>query len=227
MVTSGSAERIVTATRRFLALPSAVSLSATGILSPCPTTVMRDGGTPASANRRTTAPARAADSSQFEGKAGRRICWLSVCPSTCKACGSFFSSTASAASASRESGARVASPESNSTLALISTETPRLFWVTRTLPSLTSGARVEVKSRASAVSLSRSRRMASARRLAMMFGRAIGGVISARGPAVPTAALPPKALPRASERVRYLPSLTTETAYMTTKKANSRVMKSA
>ena len=38
---------------------------------------------------------------------------------------------------------------------------------------------------------------------------------------------PPKALPSASENTRYLPSLTTEMAYMTTKNANSKVMKSA
>jgi hypothetical protein len=38
---------------------------------------------------------------------------------------------------------------------------------------------------------------------------------------------PPKASPRASDSTLYLPSLTTEIAYMTTKNANSSVMKSA
>jgi hypothetical protein len=38
---------------------------------------------------------------------------------------------------------------------------------------------------------------------------------------------PPKASPRASENTLYLPMLTDEIAYMTTKKANSKVMKSA
>ena len=38
---------------------------------------------------------------------------------------------------------------------------------------------------------------------------------------------PPKASPSASDSTRYLPSLTIEIAYITTKKANSKVMKSA
>ena len=38
---------------------------------------------------------------------------------------------------------------------------------------------------------------------------------------------PPKASPSASEKILYLPVLTAAIEYITTKKANSRVMKSA
>jgi len=216
---------MVTATRRLRARPSGVSFGATGMLSAWPTAVRRAACTPLAMNRRTTALARAADSSQFEAKFELLIGWTSVCPSTCTSCASSLSSTATARRAWSDSAVRRAAPGSNSTLALISTLTPRLVCVTRTLPSLTNGARVEVRSCARRVMCSRSRRRASVRRFRAGFGSGMACGASMMMGGAPFSRL--KAWPMAFWKTRYLPSLTCEMAYMTTKKANSRVMKSA
>ncbi len=100
--------------------------------------------------------------------------------------------------------------------------------MTRTLPSLTSGASVSDRSRASLVIASRSLRSASARFLACGLGKPCTvGVPELAGTATYTVSLPANALSSEAANPLYLPSLTTEMAYMTTKKANSSVMKSA
>src|SRR5690606_16416982 len=107
-------------TRRFTCRPSGVVLSATGWNSPRPTAAIRSGATPCSWKMRTTRDARAADSSQFDGKTTVLIGRSSLCPSTCVRTGlparicPILSSTGSA------SGETSALPDGNSTLVLIS-----------------------------------------------------------------------------------------------------------
>ena len=155
------------------ALPAS-SLDATGMFAPCPTTVMRAGRHAAvdeQPHHRAGARGRQFPVRRESRIADRQV--VGVAFDLRARADRRCSSTASACSASRESGVSVASPESNSTLALISTLTPRLFCVTRTLPSLDQRRQGRRQVARQLVRRSRSRRSASARRLAMMFGSGI------------------------------------------------------
>jgi hypothetical protein len=114
-------------------------------------------------------------------------------------------------------------------LSLISMVTPRLVSRTRTFPCATSGAITSRMSLAMLRMLSRCFCLTASCVLLARLGFATGagvGTISANWPVLLTGTLR-KALIIESLRIRYLPSLTEERAYITTKKANSRVMKSA
>ena len=131
-----------------------------------------------------------------------------------------------AATASRPSWA---SPGLNSTLALISTVMPKAPSVTRTWPSATSGASTLRIS--SAMFLTRSALALRASSISGLGGGPLGRIDGMGADAiwallVCTPSLR-KALTTESDMIRYLPSFTDESEYITTKKANSRVMKSA
>jgi len=104
--------------------------------------------------------------------------------------------------------------------------TPRRLCVTRTLPSLTSGAMTSSRLLATLV-------MCSCSSIACccfsVRCRTSGGsvTVGSCGTGVSLDGALPKASPSELARMRYLFSLTAETAYITTKNANSSVMKSA
>ena len=109
---------------------------------------------------------------------------------------------------------------------MISSVTPRAVCVTRTLPLLTRGFRMLSRFFASRSRRARSRLASSARLWARMFdsGSASTSTIVFDRFDAPR---PPNASPSASDSTVYLPILTTDTAYITTKNANRKVMKSA
>ena len=130
-----------------------------------------------------------------------------------------------------DSGPSTAWPTENSAESAISMVTPRLVSSTRTLPCCTSGASAAMMSWAMLFIRSRCNCLAFS---CGAFGFAAGavfaggigicGVMAWLDTLIGTLR---KALVSESERTRYLPSLIDDSAYMTTKNANSSVMKSA
>jgi len=134
-----------------------------------------------------------------------------------------FSATARSTASERASSS--ARPAANSTFALISMLTPRRLCVTRTLPSFTSGAITSIRLLATSVMCVRSSIACCCLRVRRLTS---GGsaTVGRCGTGTSVSGLP-NALPSAPASTRYLFSLTAEMAYMTTKKANRSVMKSA
>src|SRR5574343_1347771 len=221
-------EMMVMATRRFWARPSGVSLSAVGLVSPRPTATRRSGAMPFSMNRRTMLTARAADSSQLDGKNALRMGVLSVKPSTRTWLSTVASWRATSASRAGEVPLGAAWPAGNSAVSLISICTPSSSWRIDSWPPWISGARLLARPLDSVSSLRRSFIRASLL-MAVAIGRVSGISIMVLAPPLGgvtwMARLPlRKASVMALDSTRYLPSLTCAMAYITTKKANSRVM---
>ena len=202
----------------------------------------RSGATPVIANKRATLAARAAESSQLDGYCAVLIGTLSVKPSTRNALGkrarmpARFSSTALAEVES------CATPLGNRMSVRISISSQFGVWRTTTsLRSISGCSALRTWFSMSCMLCAPPRPGAGGRcsgngsvtgllRLTeWRIGTAAAGWRwpSDAGGGAMTWLLPLKACSSDSDITRNLPSLTTDTAYITTKKASSRVIRSA